>query len=209
MTNKKTPAIYLDAGTLLKLFFKYPLSHFPVVENEEIYSFISKTNALRLSNDKGFSEANQDKQLKRLLYDLPLETFFEELEKTKIEALPIVSFLNKTITVTPTKQFKALHQNISLLSSKDYESLFSQIQIPFVIMNITKEILFKNSAFSQNFRHLLKKDILKNSIEKESLLKSIENKRPQKITLDIESIRHHFTIESLSLQGSSVFILYP
>ena len=155
----------LTPHSIFNLFLKYSIEHLPIIHNKEITGYISKGKVLRQANHIDFFKKPLLKQLHHMIsHDLPLETFFNELDTHALETIPTIDSKHLTAKIYPEKEFNHLFRPVIRLTDNELGSLFQNLSLPCFILNAKLNLIYANptaETFKKKAKLILAKHLPK------------------------------------------------
>ena len=161
----------ISPANLYKLFFRYsPLAMIPVVAEEKICTFISKTKVITEFNAGNFKDRPLLESINLMIENSELNHFFEQLEQIpddkKIEKIPLVDAEKENIIEVKLDQFYQDYRPIEEIKKENFEWIINQFEVPMIIVNSRGRLIYKNEITKKLYRFLQRE----NEVRKKNIL---------------------------------------
>ena len=136
----------LTPDGLMKLFLGFPLTRIPVVHQNEIKNFLSKSKVSKLSSEVRFFDEEIFKILHHILSDESEQAFFDELDSMEDppDALPVLNSESFLVQYLSLKEFNSTYRPIETLSHEWLGKIFEELPLPVMIFNPKRFCVFRN-----------------------------------------------------------------
>lgn len=144
MTTASLPG--LTPEKLFHLFYKFPLTHLPLVREQVIKAFISKEKTVRQANTVDFFNRDLIQNLSNIMIRMPEEDFFQEIDRlgSEVREIPLIDAQHFTVQFLPLSQFNSIFRPMEDLEDSVFRILLDDFDLPVLVFNARKELIYRN-----------------------------------------------------------------
>jgi len=132
--------------SLIKIFYKFPLSVIPIVNEIEIKGFISKEKTLRQANASNFFSLDFANCIRLVLEYNSEEILFQEIDNLALEKIPVVDSQKFTLKIITGVQFFSQYRPVDEIIQSDFKDIIDSLDLPVFIFNTKNILIYKNKA---------------------------------------------------------------